>query len=269
MEKNVSIEESNASQNEKNAASEIERMEGGTYTNTSKAIEKQIVLADNATQVLIERKDHNSDEHSLFVSDFRINDGKILSLLNQETGSNYYSFRGLMRKLNLHQQSLARALNRLQDLGLIERSDTGYKLTKNGVLVLSKGNIESLDKIRKGKEFIQLLQTYVPVNVKSKDLIRALIGKWFNNLRWTGLIESEMGCMLKWISDDGSFQINLRIMSDYIVIETNATSYKEKIEAMIGSYRIFEHITRISQKKLEGINAYMMNVNYNIQKQNN
>src|SRR5918912_584161 len=173
MEKNVSIEESNASQNEKNAASEIERMEGGTYTNTSKAIEKQIVLADNATQVLIERKDHNSDEHSLFVSDFRINDGKILSLLNQETGSNYYSFRGLMRKLNLHQQSLARALNRLQDLGLIERSDTGYKLTKNGVLVLSKGNIESLDKIRKGKEFIQLLQTYIPVNVKSKDIASA------------------------------------------------------------------------------------------------
>jgi hypothetical protein len=38
---------------------------------------------------------------------------------------------------------------------------------------------------------------------------------------------------------------------------------------MIGSYRIFEHITRISQKKLDGINAYMMNINYNMQKQNN
>jgi DNA-binding MarR family transcriptional regulator len=267
LEKNVSIE-SNASQNE-NATSEIKGIEDDTGTDTSKAIEKQIVLTDKATQVLIKKKDHN-DEASLPVSDFRINDNKILSLLNQETGANYYSFKGLMRKLNLHQQSLARALNRLQDLGLIERSDTGYKLTKNGILVLSKENgIESLDKIRKGKEFIQLLQAYVPVNVKSNDMIRTLIGKWFNNLRWTGLIESEMGCMLQWISDDGSFQINLRIISDYIVIETNAISYKEKIEAMIGSYRIFEHITKISQKKLDGINAYMMNINYNMQKQNN
>jgi DNA-binding MarR family transcriptional regulator len=268
LEKNVSIE-SNASQNE-NATSEIKGIEDDTGTGTSKAIEKQIVLTDKATQVLIKKKDHNDDEASLPVSDFRINDNKILSLLNQETGANYYSFKGLMRKLNLHQQSLARALNRLKDLGLIERSDTGYKLTKNGILVLSKDNgIESLDKIRKGKEFIQLLQAYVPVNVKSNDMIRTLIGKWFNNLRWTGLIESEMGCMLQWISDDGSFQINLRIISDYIVIETNAVSYKEKIEAMIGSYRIFEHITKISQKKLDGINAYMMNINYNMQKQNN
>ena len=268
MEKNVSIE-SNASQNE-NATSEIKAIEDDTGAGTSKAIEKHIVLTDNATQVLIEKKDQNSDEPPLSVSDFRINDSKILSLLNQETGSNYYSFRGLMRKLNLHQQSLARALNRLQDLNLIERSDTGYKLTKNGILVLSKGNgIESLGKRRKGKEFIQLLQTYVPVNVKSNDIIRTLIGKWFNNLRWAGLIESEMGCMLQWISDDGSFQINLRIISDYIVIETNAASDNEKIEAMIGSYRIFEHITKISQKKLDGINAYMMNINYNLRRQNN
>jgi predicted transcriptional regulator len=268
LEKNISIE-SNASQNE-NATSEIKGIEDSTGTDTSKPIEKHIVLTDNSTQVLIEKKDHNGDEPSSSVSDFRINDSKILSLLNQETGANYYSFRGLMRKLNLHQQSLARALNRLQDLGLIERSDTGYKLTKNGILMLSKDNgIKSLGKIRKGKEFIQLLQTYVPVNVKSNDIIRTLIGKWFNNLRWTGLIESEMGCMLQWISDDGSFQINLRIISDYIVIETNAASYKEKIEAMIGSYRIFEHIAKISQKKLEGINAYMMNINYNMQKQNN
>ncbi|MFL6328949.1 MAG: hypothetical protein ACJ71P_17915 [Nitrososphaeraceae archaeon] len=267
MEKNISIE-SNGSQNE-NATSEIKGIEGGTGTDTSKTIEKQIILTDNATQVLIEKKDHNDDEHSLYASDFRINDSKILSLLNQETGSNYYSFRGLMRKLNLHQQSLARALNRLQDLSLIERSDTGYKLTKNGILELSKGNTKSLDKTKKGKEFIQLLQTYVPINIKSRDITRTLIGKWFNNLRWIGLIESEMGCMLQWISDDGSFQINLRIISDYIVIETNAVSYKEKVEAMIGSYRIFEHITRISQKKLEGINAYMINISYNMQKQNN
>ena len=54
-----------------------------------------------------------------------------------------------------------------------------------------------------------------------------------------------------------------------MVIETKAVSYKEKIEAMIGSYRIFEHIAKISQKKLGNINAYLMNINYNVQNQNN
>ena len=267
MEKTVSIE-SDVSQNE-NTPSEIKGREYGTDMDTPKAIEEQVVSADNSTQVLIEKKDYNNDEHSSLIDDFRMNDNKILSLLNRDAGSNYYSFRGLMRKLNLHQQSLARSLNRLQDLGLIEKSDTGYKLTKDGILVLSKGNTKSSHKTKNGKEFIQLLQTYIPVNVKSRDLIHALIGKWFNNLRWTGLIESELGCMLQWISDDGSFQVNLRIVCDYIVIETNAVSYREKIEAMIGSYRIFEHIAKISQKKLENVNAYLINVNYTTQNQNN
>jgi DNA-binding MarR family transcriptional regulator len=267
LEKTVSIE-SDVSQNE-NTPSEIKGREYGTDMDTPKAIEEQVVSADNSTQVLIEKKDYNNDEHSSLIDDFRMNDNKILSLLNRDAGSNYYSFRGLMRKLNLHQQSLARSLNRLQDLGLIEKSDTGYKLTKDGILVLSKGNAKSSHKTKNGKEFIQLLQTYIPVNVKSRDLIHALIGKWFNNLRWTGLIESELGCMLQWISDDGSFQVNLRIVCDYIVIETNAISYREKIEAMIGSYRIFEHIAKISQKKLENVNAYLINVNYTMQNQNN
>ena len=267
MEKTVSIE-SDVSQNE-NTPSEIKGREYGTDMDTPKAIEEQVVSTDNSTQVLIEKKDHNNDEHSSFIGDFRMNDNKILSLLNHDAGSNYYSFRGLMRKLNIHQQSLARSLNRLQDLGLIEKSDTGYKLTKDGISVLSKGNAKSLHKTKNGKEFVQLLQTYIPVNVKSRDITHALIGKWFNNLRWTGLLESEMGCMLQWISDDGSFQVNLRIVCDYIVIETNAISYKEKIEAMTGSYRIFEHIAKISQKKLVSINAYLINVNYNMQNQNN
>jgi hypothetical protein len=58
--------------------------------------------------------------------------------------------------------------------------------------------------------------------------------------------------MLQWISDDNnSFQIILRVISKYLIIETNASSDKEKIDAMIGSYRIFEAITKILRNKLE------------------
>jgi hypothetical protein len=145
----------------------------------------------------------------------------------------------------------------------------GYKLTKNGISMLSKSSVGSIDKIIKPKEYIQLLQTYIPINVNVRDIARSLVGKWFNNLRWTGLIENEMEYMLQWISEDNSFQINLRILTDYIVIETNAISDKEKVEAMVGSCRIFEQIIRILQSKLESVDIHMLNINYNISKQNN
>ena len=242
------------------------------------------IIADEKTnQILIQMEqnaygsngNNNRNEDSLPIIEDLLhnNDSKILSLLSQETGSNY-SFKGLIRKLNLHQQSLIRALNRLEDLRLIDKSHIGYRLTKNGeslmVLLASKNinnNLErsssSLLKKEKEKEkrngYIQLLQTYISVEVKPDEILHALIGKWFNNLRWVGLIEGEDGgYMLQWVSDDNSsFQIILRVISDYLIIETNASSDKEKIEAMIGSYRIFEQISKILRNKLEGTGGIM------------
>jgi hypothetical protein len=101
--------------------------------------------------------------------------------------------------------------------------------------------------------YTQLLQTRISVDVKPEEILSKLIGKSFNNLRWVGLVESEGGgYMLQWVSDDSnSFQIILRVISKYLTVETNASSDKEKIEAMIGSYRIFEEITKILRNKLK------------------
>jgi predicted metal-dependent phosphotriesterase family hydrolase len=82
-----------------------------------------------------------------------------------------------------------------------------------------------------------------------------LIGKWFKNLRWVGMIRSDTGFTLQWTSDDGVFQINLRLIADYIVIETNASTEKEKVQAMVGSYTIYEQITKVIQSKLS---AYIL-----------
>src|ERR671928_503856 len=96
--------------------------------------EKQVVTG-KATQILVQ-------EDSLSGSDFHNNDDKILALLN-EAGSNY-SFKGLMRKLNLHQQSLSRALHRLEEMELVEKSSVGYRLSKAGINAVSR--IELLQK---------------------------------------------------------------------------------------------------------------------------
>lgn len=192
--------------------------------------------------VLIQKEEYSAE-------DLRNNDTKVLALLN-EAGSNY-SFKGIMRRLGIHQQSLARALRRLEDMGFVEKSKVGYRLSKIGETAAT-AKVEA-----KGKEYMQLLQTYIPVDVKSSEIVHGLVGKWFKNLRWVGLIESATGFTLQWSSDDGSFQINLRMVSDYIVIETNASTEREKLQSMIGSYAIYEQITRALQDRLVPGNAYV------------
>jgi DNA-binding HxlR family transcriptional regulator len=213
------------------------------------AAEKQVISgkAAAAAQILVEEDDDSQD--SLSATDFHNNDNKILALLNED-GSNY-SFKGLMRKLNLHQQSLSRALHRLEEMELVEKSSIGYRLSKAGATAMSR--IELLQQLHKpkGREYMQLLQTYIPLNIKASEVMRHLIGKWFKNLRWIGMIRSDTGYMLQWTSDDGSFQINLRLIADYIVIETNASTEKEKVQAMVGSYTIYEQITNVMQSRLD------------------
>jgi DNA-binding HxlR family transcriptional regulator len=205
--------------------------------------EKQVITG-KAAQILIEEED------SLSATDFHNNDNKILALLN-EAGSNY-SFKGLMRKLNLHQQSLSRALHRLEEMELVEKSPVGYRLSKAGANAMSRIELLLQQQHKpKGKEYMQLLQTYISLNVKASDVMRHLIGRWFKNLRWIGMMGSATGYTLQWISDDGSFQINLRLIADYIVIETDASTEKEKVQAMVGSYAIYEQITKAMQSRLD------------------
>jgi len=201
------------------------------------SVKEKEVISGKTAQILVE-------EEALSAADFHNNDNKVLSVLN-EAGSNY-SFKGLMRKLNLHQQSLSRALHRLEEMGLVEKSPVGYRLSKDGGSAISRVGLHS----PKGREYMQLLQSYIPLNVRAVEIVRQLAGRWFKNLRWIGMIDSGTGYTLQWSGDDGSFQINLRMISDYIVIETNASTEKEKVDAMVGSYAIYEQITKAMQSML-------------------
>jgi DNA-binding transcriptional ArsR family regulator len=262
--------------------SEFENKKDSTISSANNNKSKQDLIQNQEQEENSNNIDDNN-RNSLSINDFHNNDTKILSFLNQETGANY-SFKGLLRKLNLHQQSLTRALSRLEDLGLIEKSSLGYKLSKNGESIMTLSTKSNLEKRagaseeeevgKKKNGYVQLLQTYVPIDIKSDEIVHLLIGKWFNNLRWIGMVESQTGeYMLQWINDNNTFQIVLRVISKYLIIETNANSDKEKVEAMIGSYRIFEQITKILRIKLEGlgITAHILNTSnyYKIPEFNN
>jgi hypothetical protein len=106
------------------------------------------------------------------------------------------------------------------------------------------------------KRFNQLIQASIPIRNNTGLVVNQLVGKWFGSLRWFGLIKKETGLTLQWVSinkynNNKLFQINVNIVSEYIVIESNAVSDKEKIEAMSCSNRIVSEITKILQSNLQ------------------
>jgi DNA-binding transcriptional ArsR family regulator len=181
-------------------------------------------------------------------ADVRPNDEKVLETLGEDRSR--YSFKGLMRKLGIHQESLSRSLHRLDELGLVEKTDLGYRLS-------GKGELLSRNKTAHAKtSYTPLMQTYIPSNIDASSIVSGLMGKWFKNLRWLGMIEGDMGHMLQWVDEDNSFQVNLRIVGNYIIIETNADSDKDKVEAMVSAYKIFEHVSKLYSNQYGNVSMF-------------
>ena len=174
----------------------------------------------------------------------------MLSLLNHDSdlNDNQYTFNGIARRLGMHQQSLSRALHRLEDVGLVQKTENGYTLSKNlrSILVKkSRIDLENLSKkiSKQYLQFTQILQLYIPTTVKVEQVVNRLVGKWFGNLRWIGLIEGDGGYILQWANTD-KYQVNLKIISRYAIIESNAVGEKNKADGMMSAYRILEQITK-------------------------
>ena len=226
--------------------------------------EKEITVDDKIVQIVID------DSSGLCLDDFHTNDKKVLSLLNQDSdlNDNQYTFNGIARRLGMHQQSLSRALHRLEDASLVQKTENGYTLSKNLQSILvkkSRVDLENLSKkiSKQYLQFTQILQLYIPTTVKVEQVVNRLVGKWFGNLRWIGLIEGDGGYILQWANTD-KYQVNLKIISRYAIIESNAVGEKNKADAMMSAYRILEQITKTLKtetdksyrKSLDSFNQY-------------
>lgn len=213
--------------------------------------EKEVKVDDKMVQIVID------NSSSISLDDFQTNDKKVLSLLNQDSNlnDNQYTFNGLVRKLGIHQQSLARSLHRLESSGLIIKTDYGYKLTKNLDSVLVKKSRIDLENLSKSislqyTPFEQIIQMYIPTNVKVEDVVNKLLGKWFGTLRWIGIVEGDGGYVLQWTGSD-KYHVNLKLVSRYAVVESDAQGVDIKSEATINAHRILEQITKLLKEYQE------------------
>jgi len=207
--------------------------------------EKEVRIDNKFVQIMFD------DSSFISLDDLQTNDKKVLSLLNHDNESTEkrYTFNGLVRKLGIHQQSLARSLHRLETSGLIQRTNSGYRLTKNLTSMLvkkSRGDLENLSKkvSRQYGKFEQIIQLYIPSNIAVEEVVNRLLGKWFGSLRWIGLFQDSGGYVLQWASED-RYQVNLKIMSRFAFVESDATDIKDKSDATINAYRILEQISKL------------------------
>lgn len=228
--------------------------------------EKEVRVDEKLVQIIID----NSSDISL--DDFQANDKKVLSILNQDRDliDSQYSFNGLVRKLGIHQQSLARSLHRLESARLVEKTDYGYKLTKNLDSILVKKSRIDLENLSKRishqyTQFEQIIQMFIPTNVKVEDVVNKLLGKWFGTLRWIGIVEGDGGYVLQWASSD-KYHVNLKLVSRYAIVESDAQGTELKSEATINAHRILEQITKllkVSKERTDGNNRFSSFGQYN------
>ena len=207
--------------------------------------EKEVKVDDKMVQIIID------DSTDISLDDFQTNDKKVLSVLHQDSdvNDNQYTFNGLVRKLKIHQQSLTRSLHRLENAGLVKKTDYGYKLAKNLDSILVKKSRVDLENLSKcisndSDQFEQILQLYIPGDVSIESVINKLLGKWFGTLRWMGIVEGDGGYVLQWTSNN-KYQVNLKLVSRYAIVESDAVGTKLKSESIIHAHKILEQITKL------------------------
>jgi DNA-binding transcriptional regulator YhcF (GntR family) len=163
-------------------------------------------------------------------------DVDILSLIEEE-GLTLFTFDGLKRRTGLHPETLSRILTRLEEEGIIKKGSEGYTVTpKITKLKLSQPHNEDRTST--------LLQTYLPSDMMTPQLIAELKGRWFGLLRWLGISENTQGVTLKWVTEDGGIQIAANIQGSALNIEAKFLTNNNLNLALKAAYQLMANISK-------------------------
>ena len=169
--------------------------------------------------------------------DLREHDREVLEFLSQDPASRV-AFQGLRRRLGIHPEQLSRALHRLADDNLVERTDLGYRVTPRGLGVFSPSGLRSEE------HGVTILQTYLPTDLDLRALVQAVHGSWIGPLRWYGLSESADGVRLSWALEDDSIRLETLIRPGHLAVMAKVLSPDRLDDAARLGHQLFQHIVR-------------------------
>lgn len=140
----------------------------------------------------------------------RPRDARILNELAR-AGAGRIGFQALRRSLDLHPQALARSLRQLQSAGLVERDASGYRLARP-VPASESPSVPAKP----------VFASLVPPFVDRRILVERLERRWFQGLRWYGLLQESDEQVLVWSTEDGSAHVRLRVGRQLVGVEVQS-----------------------------------------------
>ena len=164
-------------------------------------------------------------------------DADVLALIETEDLATF-TFDGLKRRTGLHSETLSRILSRLEEEGIIKKEQGCYRVTP-------KITELKLELPHDGVPSTPLIQTFLPSDLMTHQLILSLKGKWFGALRWLGISENNQGITLKWITEDGGIQIAANIQGTSLNIEAKFLTNNNLNAALKASYQLMSLIGKL------------------------
>ena len=174
--------------------------------------------------------------------DLRYGDLNVLDAFD-DSASNF-AFQGLKRKLGIHQETLSRALRRLESDQLVEHTEDGYRLTLRGLAVTGKSP-------KGGARSLRILETYLPSDIEASELISKLKYTWFSALRWFGYKETGEGAILTWLTEDGNTQIKAHFQGARLFIEIDSDDDEKLNVAITFAHELMNRIFKEYQQVKE------------------
>src|SRR5437899_3477490 len=164
-------------------------------------------------------------------------DGAVLNFIEEEelTG---FTFDGLRRKMGTHPETLSRILGRLQEDGIVEAAADGYRVTEKarGVMVMHP--------LGTAPSRVPLLSTLLPYDIGVREIVSELKGRWFGTLRWIGYSENEEGTTLKWVTENGSGQIDARFCDGALRVDGKTAAGHTLNESVGTAHELSERTRR-------------------------
>ncbi len=168
----------------------------------------------------------------------------ILKAIGSDHDTQQFSFQGIRRKLGLHQETLSRALHRLQRDGFIERMDNSYAISEKGQSAVSPSKRPGEKTGKSDSYSVILLQSVLPEDLNQQQLADSMSYKWFGNLRWLGSAFRNGTTTLSWITSETGLTIFVKIRDDLLTIETYPRDFGSISEATRSAFELFDHVSR-------------------------
>lgn len=178
-------------------------------------------------------------------------DAEVVRTIEGE-GLSVFTFDGLRRIMDAHPETLSRALDRLEEEGMLVRSPEGYSTTGKAKVMIG------LSQVLPTEKRVPILHTFLPYDSSLEVIVSALKGRWFDRMRWVGMAENEEAVVMKWVADDGSVLIDARFSLGQLDIEARIKQDSDLPGAVRAAHQLIGRISRMYARSRPGSRPSLM-----------